>query len=195
MYAQHQPIIASYAKQSPDHLAEVHTFVLATIQQRMFHVPRIMADIRDRGADSAFLWGFKLPAYEFMKANKNEVFENILSIQSDHDRLAYAAGLPGLGLVKAGFLLQLVFGEAGCLDTHNVKRFGLNSQAFRSTAFKNAKTESTRDRMVSNYLELCHNLGGSESLWDSWCSHLADVDPGFVSPTQVSEMHVAAIVH
>ena len=195
MYAKHQPIIADYAKQSPDKLSDVYTFILATIQQRLYHVPRVMRDIRENGSDSPHLWGFKYQAYKFMKENKRDIYDTILAIQSDHDRLTYVASLPGLGLVKAGFLLQLVFGEAGCLDTHNINRFGLKAGAFKASSFKMAKTSQTRERLVANYLDLCHKLGGSEGLWNSWCSHVADVDPDFVSADQVSAFHVEAIVN
>jgi len=38
--------------------------------------------------------------------------------------------LPGFGVVKAGFWVQLACGSVGCLDRHNLRRAGLRENTF-----------------------------------------------------------------
>mgnify|MGYP003693776155 CR=1 FL=1 len=40
--------------------------------------------------------------------------------------------IPHIGIVKAGFILQLVRGEVGCLDRHNLRAAGIHERAFNS---------------------------------------------------------------
>ena len=108
--------------------------------------------------------------------------------------LMYFAGLPGLGLVKGGFVAQLCFGVAGCLDTHNITIHGLQPSTFAAHRFKGARTEKTKRKLVAHYVELCRALGGAGKLWDNWCQYVADKRPGIYNDADhVSKLHCEAI--
>jgi hypothetical protein len=114
-----------------------------------------------------------------------------------HELLNYFASLPGLGLVKGGFLAQLVFGLVGCIDTHNLTRFNVRPYDVAARAFKSAKTSATRNRKIEVYLDICAKLGGCAALWDGWCEYVYARNRGdyYTSAQQVSQMHVDAIVN
>jgi hypothetical protein len=99
---------------------------------------------------------------------------------------------PGLGLVKAGFLSQMVGAESGCIDGHNLKLFHLTS---RQVKCDSKVPPEKRAKRVEEYLQLCHNLGGSEFLWNNWCEHVAKAKKlnNFKSAEEVSRYHVEAL--
>jgi len=205
MFNKHQPIIAKHAMGSPKGLASVYRFVLATIQQPLYMTPEICKSFAREGPESRFAFGFKADALHWLIEREGELYDNVVnlwSIPSDpesaaRDVLAYLALCPGLGPVKAGFLCQLALGRIGCLDTHNITRYGLTPSAFKAARFKNAKTPKTRSRMIESYADTCLALGGAEGLWDSWCEYVArDVQGAFRyahDPEIVSRYHLEAL--
>ena len=141
MFIDHQPIIARYAQGSPEAMNDCLSFVFLTIQQSISTVPAAMRELKIMGRHSKHLWGFKAPAWEYARAKAGAVYDTAMDIHglADPDRrerelMAHFASLPGLGLVKAGFMVQLAFGLGGCLDRHNIDRFDLPLfQAHRRT--------------------------------------------------------------
>jgi hypothetical protein len=76
------------------------------------------------------------------------------------------------------------------MDVHNIKTYGLDHKALSLN--KKLKTfkglESNRNK-VENYIRLCHDYG-TENLWNSWCSMIADKYPkDFMDGNHVSELH------
>jgi len=192
MYAEDQPKIAAYARQSPKHFARVYKFVVATIQQPLHTVGKALRDFDEHGSASKFAFGHKATAIDFIDANAAEVWEtaDALSLAGPEALLSYLADLPGIGVVKGGFLAQLVWGEAGCLDMHNIERFGLDAKQFTAARFKNAKGAATRQKIIRNYLDLCADLGGVQGLWDTWCEFVAARDViNYHSADHVSRLH------
>jgi hypothetical protein len=139
MFQRDQKEISDYAIEGPDQMARVITFVYLTIQQSITTCEAAMKDVDREGVKSKYLWGFKLGAYEWLHENKNDVYRVARSLYNgyaDHavaeiETLQFFASLPGLGLVKGGFVNQLVFGQTGCMDTHNAIIFELPPRAFR----------------------------------------------------------------
>ena len=81
-------------------------------------------------------------------------------------------------------------GEAGCLDMHNVKRFGLDEKAWIIRPRKNADFQLREiDDKIALYLALCEQCGGTEKLWDEWCELLNDKVGTFHSADDVSRRH------
>lgn len=200
MFERDQPRIAKYAQSSPDGLAEVATFVFLTIQQSIETIPVAMRDVRRAGSRSRFLWGMKAPAYEAWQADKERIHHVSLAIFTgfaDPDTVAdnlvgWYATMPGMGPVKAGFLVQLAFGMSGCLDTHNLDRFGLDEYVFKSSRYKALRRHAARAKMIRSYNETCDALGGTQALWDGWCTYVADKTK-HLSPSRVSALHCEAI--
>ena len=102
------------------------------------------------------------------------------------EKLLVVASINGIGIVKAGFVLQLCLGKVGCLDVHNLRRFGLSP-----TAFKMGKVKyDTALGKAKLYIKICEDLGGCEYLWDSWCNLLAEKYPNKYKDGQhVSRLH------
>jgi len=195
MFDEHQRVIGR------DNMARVYTFVLMTVQQQLHTVPDMMRDIDTNGDQSRFLWGFKIHAYDWIQENKDEVFEKAMDIsigraepkQRAKDLLTYFAGLPGLGLIKAGFICQLVFGCVGCLDTHNLKRFNINPSRFKASKFKDGGTRRRRE-LVEDYCDAVWKRGGCAALWNGWCEYVAMKQPNYYKDANaVSKMHLIAI--
>lgn len=100
-----------------------------------------------------------------------------------------AVKVHGIGIVKAGFITQLLTGAVGCLDTHNIKLHGIKGE------FRVRGSWGTVEARLSQYVALCQYLGGSEWLWNIWCQHVANIRPK-VWPTaeSVSRYHVDSIL-
>ena len=186
MFKKHQPNIEEFARKDPDNFAQVVLFVSATIQQMFHMVPAIVDSVREHGLDSKHLWGSKKDTWIYTLENKEMLFEAVFSDMDLEDKLLSLAEIPGIGLVKAGFVLQLCTGEVGCLDVHNLRRFGLSAQTFKLGKVKYL----TARKKATLYIKTCIECGGSEKLWDDWCDLIADKYPmRFRGGNAVSELH------
>ena len=169
MFAQHQSQIASFAANGPTALAKVA--LLAIISPR---VPFWRA-VRDCATESfGGHFGYKREAWRDWNANKVRHYGTLgeLAAKGHHvDAVVYAASRPGLGLAKAGFLLQCAWGFAGCLDTLNLDRLEIPYRLARADACKRG-SHHIRLCRAARYLDLCATLGGTEQLWDQWCVHI-----------------------
>lgn len=157
MFAAHQKEIEKYARENADHVCDVARFVLITIRRRF--------DLVDKfdGRGTAMT----LKGLQYCRDHKDSLYAACYTPGlTDAERLVLLTAVPGIGLVKAGFILQLTTGRGGCLDTHNIKRFGLDAKDFA-----NCKNLLPRAEL---YLRTCERIGGSAYLWDSWCQLVAD---------------------
>ena len=192
MFKEHQPQIAQYACKSPDNMCRVIDMVLLSIQQPWHNVGNMLKDVDEKGSESSFLFGSKRPGFEYVRHNKRSLYNTIFyENMTQEERLLTVAGTPGLGLPKAGFVLQLCIGEAGCLDVHNLNRFDLSPNTFKLGKVK----YDTALKKARFYLQTIENLGGCEYLWDSWCEFMADKYPKrFPDADYVSQLHVDFVV-
>jgi hypothetical protein len=201
LYDTHQKTIGEFARKSPGNMAAVYTFVIATIQQQIETVPTMTIDLLRDGSASPHAWGWKAQAMDFIRANKVQVYDTSMAIyrghacpdDCQHELLKYFADLTGLGLAKGGFMVQLCFGLSGCLDSHNIARFGINPNEFRAQRYKNAKSQSLRSEIVRAYHIACSNAGGTRSLWDTWCEYVASLRGGHLTAHEISALHCVAL--
>lgn len=202
MFDTHQYEIGRYARYDARNMFRVITFVLCTIQQQLNIVEECMEDIDHEDAASIYLWGWKREAFMWYRDNKDQVYRTAMDIYdahpdpsiARHELLKYFASLPGLGLVKGGFVIQLCFGLSGCIDRHNVKRFNIPAGRFKAFRYKNAKTNKTRNAIVREYHAIVDRCGGTASLWDTWCNYLAAKTPSiYKNGYAVSKIHMDAI--
>lgn len=193
MYKTHQPRIQKYALASSDNAARVVSMVSLSIQQAWYSVGNQLADVDANGENSRFLWGSKKPCYNYVTKHKGDLFLALHEYKKGKidlpDLLVKVADIPGLGLVKAGFVIQLSLGKIGCLDVHNLRQYGVDAAMFKYG--KNA-TPATKRKKAELYIATCEKLGGSEYLWNKWCESLA-ANPRcrdrFTSKHHVSRMH------
>lgn len=192
MFAEHQPAIAAHAR-DPDGFRRIVRFVLLTIQEPLSRAPAFM--LRIETGDSAPLWGFKGTAdkwWEHHYVTAHAICQTYADMRDTDGLVAYLSQCPGLGLAKGGFVAQLCWGLSGCLDSHNVKRYGINPN---TVAARKVKRFTTARARASEYNAACDTLGGTRALWDSWCTYVAD-SGGYgegLSADAVSALHCTAL--
>ncbi len=98
---------------------------------------------------------------KYAEENKTEIYHQFTTLSPEDFYRWMIKNVPGLGLAKAAFVSQLANGYLGCLDTVNLKRFGLN----------------TKIRTINKYMEAFYATGetGCE-LWRNWCIAVSERD-------------------
>jgi len=194
MYDIHQSDIENACRADMHVCAEALLFVSRSIRNHFYRMPIITEQERTMGVEAPSLQQqIKRDAFEYIKSNRKYLhkilYDNSLS---DAEKLLSMTSIPGIGIVKAGFILQLCTGKVGCLDVHNLKMFGFSESAFK---FSKSVKQNTALAKCNLYIETCEKLGGSRYLWNNWCRFIADKYPKhFTSAEQVSQMHVDLIV-
>ena len=183
MFSTHQKTISQFARKNPDNMAKVLSFVIVTIRNRLFNCPADMETLEfapNQEELAAVLYGFKADAIAQIDREKDSLFwqgeEIFFHAESDREAakglLNLFTSIHGFGLAKAGFACQLIYGVSACLDSHNLERFGINPNSIRSSTFKNIRRISTREKWIDRYCDFVATCGGTESLWDSWCTYV-----------------------
>jgi hypothetical protein len=173
MYARDMPLMRAHALSSPQGLTDVIGFVLSTIQQSFQSVKAQMAELRAHGAESKYLFGSKRAGYAYALEHSEVLFAAVKKAVEVNDTVGAVdvlSTIPGLGIVKASFVAQIVGLQASCLDGHNLKRLGLGEAAFKLA--KSVKPETKRAK-IAKYLDICASTGGAEYWWNTWCDYVA----------------------
>ena len=195
MFADHQPIIARYARAAPENLARVALFVILSVQQSLAYAPEAMR--RTENDDNAMLYGWKHDAWRLWKRDAAAIFQDCEAIYNGFaspdtaavELVAYLAQTRhGFGYAKAGFVIQLVYGISGCLDTVNLDRFGFGREAFKSRKYLRRSTFYHHSERYHTAVRWC---GGTAELWDSWCAFVAKRDGK--RPEEISALHLEAL--
>jgi hypothetical protein len=192
MFSEHQPQIGAYAMASPEGLAHVATFVLATIRTRFMRVAEMMAQ-----QDFSCCTPASRAGIEYVQANMASLHvmaTKALTLKGSQKRaqalIRAFLVIPGIGIVKAGFIAQLVGGVAGCIDVHNAKLYGINLDAF---SVQKGLSEKVVNLKIAHYVRMCHQLG-TGYLWDNWCHHLSAKYPTIWPEAQdVSRYHLSCL--
>jgi hypothetical protein len=186
VYTPDQSIIAAHAD-SPDGLVDVITFVITTVNQRFHYVGNILETVHTQGLDACkALTGSQKRGIAFCVMHAREL-RTELRCGSVLHCLRQLIEIPHIGIVKAGFILQLVRGEVGCLDRHNLRAAGIHERAFNSVP---QSTEGLTLKLRT-YIGLCTQLGTPAHLWDTWCALIARKYPQHFPDAQaVSWAHV-----
>ncbi len=181
-----------FTQASADNLKRSALFVLATIQQALETVPVAVTDFEELGTASRFAWGFKARGLDYLDANYQDIYRDAMAALDDPVALLQIfLRVPGFGIIKAGFLCQILAGTVGCIDRHNIKLYGVPLSALRmnygcSDKFRLAKLE--------RYVALCDGIGGSFLLWSRWCDYVAALRPyNWSDGAEVSRFHVDVI--
>lgn len=198
MYTEDVARIAAHAKASPEGLADVLEFVLCTIQQPLQSIERQREDIAQKGAESGYLFASKRDGWRYVHNHKGYLWRVMLDImarEDDENRKAdliqHFMQVPGLGMVKAAFVVQCIGGGTACLDTHNLTRLGMTQSAVKIDA--KLKPETVRNKVL-DYVRLCDKTGGAAYWWDTWCEHVAGRRGSpLKTAREVSAYHVKAV--
>ena len=199
MYNIHGTAIQQHAQKSAENLSDVILMVALSIQQNWSTVGYQMQDVKAVGGDSRFLWGNKKKTYNYLQARKDFMYGQFMAVvNSKKPEADKAASLmriflrvPGLGLAKAGFVCQLTAGLVGCIDTHNIRMYGIDEKHLKLS--NTLKSEDLRRSKIQQYITICHSIG-TEQLWNNWCNFLGDRDKSWENGHQVSEAHYNYLV-
>ena len=199
MFNIHNIKINAYAQRNPDNLFAVVMMVSLSIQQKWSLVGDMLSDMIENKSDCLYLWGSKRATYKYMITHKHFIHGQMMAVIKSKNLTDHAKSISlmkiflkidGLGLAKAGFVCQLVGGLVGCMDVHNIKTYGVEANSLKlNKNLKTSKGLENNRRKVEKYITLCHDYG-TENLWNSWCSMIADKYPkDFLDSNHVSEVH------
>lgn len=194
MYAEHVPAISQAMRETPDQFVRGCMFAILSIRQPVTAVPDQMAVLFD-GAEAdreGPLFGHKWSAWAFLSdpVKAAQLWRDLLDCDEAnkagaHRGLMALLRVPGLGIVKAGFILQLMGFNVACLDTRNVKREKRNPRAFRT----DGKTAAQLEPKVKKYLAVTY--GKAAFYWDQWCKDVAKVYD--MTAEEVSALHLSIV--
>tara|TARA_B100000470_G_C19743240_1_gene370208 strand:- start:232 stop:924 length:693 start_codon:yes stop_codon:yes gene_type:complete len=206
MYKTHGINCQVFSQRSADNLFKTVMMASSSIKQPWSSIGKQLKDILSNGADSEYLFSFKRETYLYMVSHKHKVHAQLLAVinskKTDADKASSLMNVylkvPGLGLAKAGFLCQLTAGLVGCMDSHNIKRYGVDPKTMRlNNKPKGKKALDSNTRKVLNYIDMCHDYG-TENMWNSWCSHIATKDKQakefWQDANHVSEAHYTYLI-
>lgn len=164
-------------------------FVILSIRQRIYLVPAQLSDVVDRGDESDYLFGHKRNAYAFIMAEGKRLHSDILAAATNGERIDILSRVPGLGIVKAAFVLQLMGYDVACLDSRNVKREGRNPRAYRSDGTRKETCRRAWERKIARYLG--ETEGKARDYWNAWCQDVAEAYD--MTAQEVSALHLAIV--
>ncbi len=194
MFKYINPRINSHCLDNADNLADCIAMVVLSIQQPWHSVGGQMLDYKKLGIKSRFVWGNKKNTIQYLTKKKHVIYGSLLAILNSHKSIAdknhallkLFLHVPGLGLVKAGFVVQLAVGQIGCIDSHNIKKYNVNPNTLKVPT---AASPRLKDKKIAAYIALCDSIGCAE-LWDNWCQLIADKQgKHFASSDAVSRAH------
>lgn len=195
MFAEHQPLLSRLGRSNAAGFERIVTFTLCTIRQ-----PLRLACMNYklvRAGDTSSLFGSKHHGLAAVQSRGNEWHERCeyaYETAADDEEaadiiLSILCEIPCLGPAKAGFVAQMIYGLSGCIDTHNLTRFGISERTFRGREAK--YSERRYHQTLRDYNSFCRKVGGTSALWDGWCDYLAARDPiNYPSGELVSSLHL-----
>ena len=191
-YDNHITACNVYSQASPENFKRAALFVLATVQQQLETVPVALTDICEIGSASRFAWGNKSKGVQFIEAEYESLYAAAFVLRNKPvELMELFLIIPGLALVKAGFLCQIFAGSVGCIDTHNIKLYDIPVSALR---YRYENSDACNAAKVARYVELCSGLGGAVALWSRWCDYVAKIRPyNWSDGAHVSQFHVDVI--
>ena len=213
MFKDHNPIINEYMQANAQQMIDGIMFVVLSVKTPFHTMAKQMQDYRDKGVDSKYVWGFKRQTYDYLQEHGQDLYDELMDLSTrtkfgdlkfkgreiwchrDRQMMLVLTDVPGLGVVKAGFVMQMMFGRVGCIDVHNLRRFYKVSE--KDVQFVKTATDNTKRVKIDNYVNICRGNRSTQKLWDQWCEQLTDKKCNkskFSSGDEVSAFHVQALV-
>ena len=190
MYDSHVPIIAEAMRENFEAFRRGLAFVVCSIRQPIVTTPDQIAALFDGGeTDESPLFGHKWDAWNFILSPKcAELWKRVKAEYDPETVIWEVSRIPGIGIVKAGFVAQLMGLDVACLDSRNIKRDGRNPEQYRSRGGMQKDTAAFR-RKVKAYV--ADTGGKAREYWDVWCTHVAQVYE--TTPEEISALHLAIL--
>lgn len=190
MYAEHVPVIASAMRGDVATFERGVLFAICSIRQPVINVPAQIDDVERERAESIYLIGHKRAAYQYLVTHREALWRDVCSIALDNPAGAIArlCDIPGIGIVKAGFIAQMLGFDVACIDTRNIQRDGRNPRAYRSDGEARKRTPAFQ-RKIARYVA---DVGGRAAhYWDAWCNEVGPIY--HLTGEAMSALHADAI--
>lgn len=206
MFDTHNPVINEYMQSNYKNMVDGIMFVVLSVKAPFHTMQKQMADYRVNGVNSKYVWGFKRQTLEYLQENGKDLYDELMDLKdrkfgrygvSERDKkmMLVLTDVPGLGVVKAGFVMQMMFGRVGCIDVHNQRRlYSINP---KDLVFVKNATDRTKLQKIETYVNICKGNNSTRRLWDHWCTLLTEkkCNKGrFTCGDDVSAFHVTALV-
>ncbi len=170
------------------------TMALASVRQPFY---RLLDDLEDwdmNGTNAPSMWGHKREGWLFIEENAFLLAPQLVDMRAEgnrHEAIDLLLTVPGLNVVKAGFVAQMLGFKTACIDVHNARMYDVTVESFEVRSRNTARTKLAK---IEAYLKLCDVLGG-ETLWNRWCELIAEQQSKhFSSPEQVSAVHEKGVL-
>lgn len=183
-YAKHNPVIAAAMNETPELFLRGCLFTICSIRQPITSVPDHLE--RVAAGDLGPLFGHKLDAHLYLMTHAAELWRDIRNSRTNANRIAVLCRVPGLGIVKSAFVLQLMGYDVACLDSRNVQREGRKPREFRTDGDKKGLAFV---RKIDRYLAEVE--GRAAEYWDLWCQDVADAYDR--TSEEISALHLAIV--
>lgn len=199
MFSRDAVSIRSAASTSADVMARVLMFAIVTanaplrfaVNAALWLRTRDFTDmaygdltIADKSYMGAAMTGTKLAAVQHVWATRETLFAQYQELDAVSFWNLCIDTVPGLGMVKAAFAVQMLYNELGCIDVHNLRELGLDRKAVTGKS----------QRRRAQYLNI-QAVKSSREWWDTWCDFVAAKYPGqFSDGDYVSRLHKLATV-
>ena len=208
-YAKHISAVQAFAKASPDNFAQVLMFSplsantpfakhwdnfypLMLILKHNFpdkvtsqEIEQVVDGFEDKYHALAFtIGGWKLDTIADIWSNRQGLYQELNQLAKtgdDVDLIRRLSKIKGVAPVKAGFIAQLIWGRAGCIDTHNIDIYSkvfpdmekeLDPGLWGQEKDTETRTGSTKLGSVQKYVNTLDKLKsrgiGTSQLWDVW---------------------------
>lgn len=197
-YEKHIKAIQQYAMAGPDQFAQTMIFsplsanvpfakhwdnfhVLMLILKHYFPKTVDIPELRrivDTFSDTWHALGhtiasFKLNTIAYIWNNKEKLFQELIDLSKEEDDfklIARLSQIPGVLPVKAGFMAQLLFGKAGCIDTHNIDIYSkVYPELIKDLDFRKwDRSEGGIESYIKTLQKLEKKGIGTKQLWDVW---------------------------
>ena len=189
MYNLHMKETSAYALENAENLADTALMVVLSIRQHWHRIGNQLTDVRSKGADSIYLFSHKKACYLYLQENKERLYRETLKHLDNREALLDLwLDVPFLGLVKAGFVIQLATGKIGCIDSHNLTLYNI---PVSTVTFNKKCKPDTRAKRIKAYIQACDTVGGTLSLWANWCELMANkYQKHFTNANHVSMLHI-----
>lgn len=189
MYLNHVPTIATAMQNSPKTFCNAIMFAVVSARTQFVTVPTQMLELELAGRKARCLWSWKTSAFDYLQAHGTELFFDITTTADTTEALLrLTRAVPGLGIVKGAFVLQMLGHDIACLDVRNIVRDGRNPRAYRSDG-EAGKATKAYERKVARYV--ADTSGKAQFYWDIWCRGVAEDYKK--TAHQISEMHLCFI--
>lgn len=179
-------------------------FAICSIRQATINVPGQLGILFNGEEGESPLFGHKFDGWAWISDNSQcallwkklcffAAITNTIdrpgkpSFSATQSALIDLLAVPGLGIVKSAFVLQLMGFDVACLDSRNIKREGRNPRAYETRGTKSGR--KINPVLVERYL--LETYGRAAYYWDAWCHDVAQAYDR--KPEEISALHLSII--